>query len=723
MGNSPSEVGTSKHTKPVTHCTDSCKDELGEHIDTQPQPTYRQSSTHPFMNFSNHHQACLGEFGDHQRHRIEKFVDRNDESEETNDMQQHLSKKFLDTDAEEEHNAEAISVLLEVSSHHLPKMEDIQWVRKNFKRYVLPLLKVCTMPPKSVIFRSGEKGTCTYLVAEGQLEVQDTEGNITSTLTRGAMFGETSMLYDCPRSDTVICTTTTTLWRLNRSAYYALQKVINSPALSVNAKRLFEVIPEVVVLPLENKEKLMLRIASSTFTEGMNLYEETKCSTRVMVIEDGYVNIYFSPLLLCRSPEELLRELGISVDLTQCRKHAAENRVVTWEDILNHPLSETQLQEKDEQELGIVSSSAVAQALEAVDLDTISQSGGDTTDGHTDVGDTSSSSTVTSNNDRSSQSSSPASIRRNVNMLLSTDQQTSSETSSVSTVDTIHKHQSGQSSEAAVAEHRRESVSGSRARPLTATAARRDVTVSSRPGTASLSTSSKHSSSPIASASASFSSKTSPLMSGSGSVPGPLRQASTGRLFIDRAPLDHRNSPNHHLPSSPVALPPMDMDRISGTYRSTQRGTSEKIQSTSTQLNSFSPLSNQGSNTNSPTSNPPSSLGSNSTNSPHHSASSGVRFLTSSSKSPSNSGSSSSKLKSMGTGATGPGPLTLAHSRRDLHLNPIRQTSSRKFVLVEHPYLHIMPSSLSPSTIDTRQPGQPPLCHDHSTVHFANIPS
>ena len=328
-------------------------------------------------NSSSCRRKCLGH-----------FEDRPDRLERKNSIQQ--IGNFMAVDSEDV-DQESISFLFDFAAKHLPKMEDSTYARKNFKRYVLPLLKVCTMPPKSVIFRSGEKGTCTYLVAEGQLEVQDTEGNITSTLTRGAMFGETSMLYDCPRSDTVICTTTTTLWRLNRSAYYALQKVINSPALSVNAKRLFEVIPEVVVLPLENKEKLMLRIASSTFTEGMNLYEETKCSTRVMVIEDGYVNIYFSPLLLCRSPEELLRELGISVDLTQCRKHAAENRVVTWEDILNHPLSETQLQEKDGQELGTVSSSTLVHGFVAASPASVSfafpKDDYDSTDGsegHTD---------------------------------------------------------------------------------------------------------------------------------------------------------------------------------------------------------------------------------------------------------------------------------------------------------------------------------------------------
>ena len=302
---------------------------------------------------------CNNESDNCRRKRLGKLEDRLDRLERKNSIQQ--IGNFVTKDSDEI-DVESISFLFDVASKHLPKLEDSKSARKNFKRQVLPLMKVCTMPSKSVIFRCGEKGTCTYLVADGELEVHDEEGNVISTLTRGAMFGETSMLYDCPRFDTVICTATTTLWRLNRSAYYALQKIINSPALSVNAKRLFEVIPEVVVLPLENKEKLMLRMASTTFTEGMNLYEETKCSTRVMVIEDGYVNLHFSHLFLRQSPEDLLRELGISVDLTQCQKHA-ENRTITWEDILNHPLSETQLKERDEHELGVVSASTCSRSF------------------------------------------------------------------------------------------------------------------------------------------------------------------------------------------------------------------------------------------------------------------------------------------------------------------------------------------------------------------------
>ena len=282
----------------------------------------------------------------HRRQQVGHYEDRLDEKEGKGgkgSIQQ--IGKFVAVDNDDV-DLEPTNFLFDVASHHFPKLEDSKYFRRNFKQYVLPLMTICTMPVKSVIYRCGERGTCTYLVTDGQLEVHDEEGNVVNTLQRGAMFGESSMLYDCSRSETVICAATTTLWRLNRSAYYALQKIINSPALSVNAKRLFEVIPEVVVLPLEYKEKLMLRIAGTTFTNEMKLYEEDKCSTRVMVIEDGYVNIHFSSLFLRRSPEDLLRELGISVDLNQCRRDA-EDQVITWEDILHHPISERQLKERD----------------------------------------------------------------------------------------------------------------------------------------------------------------------------------------------------------------------------------------------------------------------------------------------------------------------------------------------------------------------------------------
>ena len=666
MGNVSSEVGTCKHVKPATNCTDSCRNENGELLDSQPLPTNRQSSTHPFMNFSNHHDACLTVFGDHQRHCLGKFVDRNDESEETNAMQPQLSKKFLDTETAEQHNAEAITVLLEISSHHFPKIEDAKWVRKNFKRHVLPLMKVCTMPAKSVIFRCSERGTCTYLVADGQLEVHDDEGNVVSTLTRGAMIGDSSMLYDCPRSETVICAETTTLWRLNRSAYYALQKIINSPALSVNAKRLFEVIPEVVVLPLEYKEKLMLRIAGTTFTEGMKLYEEDKCSTRVMVIEDGYVNIHFSSLFLRRSPEEVLRELGISVDLNQCRRNA-ENQVVTWEDILNHPLSETQLKERDEHEWGNVSASAVALALEALDMDTSRQPRRASTDGQNEIGDiTRSSGTFTTMKD----SPSPSSKQKNVNMLLHHDQQFSRDNASVGMVDTV-QGQSGPVTEATTEHQQRGgSLRGSRSRPSTATSSRRDAISNTRPDTvpSPSSTSSKliGNSTP----SPSHSTKTSSLMTASRSS-GQLRQASTGRLSGDRNP---------HLPSlSPVTLPSMDIDKVSsiGVHRSSLRATSEKN-------HSFTPLGRPGSPATSPASDPLFSLSSPGNINQHHASSSGVRFLLTPSSPSSLSKNVSLSQKSDRSAQSPSNARSLDGSSRSLSrrdLPPPRPTSSRTYIL------------------------------------------
>ena len=57
----------------------------------------------------------------------------------------------------------------------------------------------------------------------------------------------------------------------------------------------------------------MCHLSSEFYEDGQHIYEDQKCSTKVTVIESGFVNIEFPHLLLRLPPDDLLRLLGITV--------------------------------------------------------------------------------------------------------------------------------------------------------------------------------------------------------------------------------------------------------------------------------------------------------------------------------------------------------------------------------------------------------------------------
>ncbi len=76
------------------------------------------------------------------------------------------------------------------------------------------------------LFAQGDAGDSVYLIAAGQVDVLvDIDGkaddHVVSTLERGAIFGEMSLLLQEPRSATAVAHTAATLWEISAAAYQA----------------------------------------------------------------------------------------------------------------------------------------------------------------------------------------------------------------------------------------------------------------------------------------------------------------------------------------------------------------------------------------------------------------------------------------------------------------------------------------------------------------------
>jgi CRP-like cAMP-binding protein len=215
---------------------------------------------------------------------------------------------------------------------------DMEWVKKNFRKHILSAVRPTYMPADTVLFSYGSGGTAVYLLEEGSVQLTDAEGEVVAVLPRGAVFGQLAMLFDSPRQCTVTCVEDCKLWSMGRQQYLRLQRAVHNQTLSANARRLYDVL-EVKALPNAYVERLMSTLSVEVVADGEHLLTSGKGNTKVAVIESGYVHLHFDNLLLRRSPDELLRALGIEVNLSECRGHCQGK----WEIILSTPVFESEI--------------------------------------------------------------------------------------------------------------------------------------------------------------------------------------------------------------------------------------------------------------------------------------------------------------------------------------------------------------------------------------------
>lgn len=137
-------------------------------------------------------------------------------------------------------HAESFNFLVDQAMTYLKI--DANWMKTNFRRFLLPAMSATRLIPEMVLFREGDKGTFAFIVEEGLLRAVDADGVVICELKGGAVFGANSLLYDHPREFSVICAEQTKLWSIGREAYGIVQRAVHSPSLTVNAKLLFDVL-------------------------------------------------------------------------------------------------------------------------------------------------------------------------------------------------------------------------------------------------------------------------------------------------------------------------------------------------------------------------------------------------------------------------------------------------------------------------------------------------
>lgn len=160
-----------------------------------------------------------------------------------------------------------------------------------------------------MVIQEGDGGDIFYIVGEGSLAVE-IDGARVKELRRGDYFGELALLYDQPRSATVISLTRCELWCLERSIFKQIQQIASRESMIQRCRR-FRNVPEFSKLSPDYMLRLMRCLTPMSYGVRNLIYAEGNVTTKVILIESGRVAFSVPAELEELCPEERDEALGI----------------------------------------------------------------------------------------------------------------------------------------------------------------------------------------------------------------------------------------------------------------------------------------------------------------------------------------------------------------------------------------------------------------------------
>jgi cGMP-dependent protein kinase len=160
----------------------------------------------------------------------------------------------------------------------------------------------------SPLMTEGENGTKLYIVEKGTLEIT-IKGKVIRSMTTGSVIGELALLYDAPRSATVVCKTDCVLWSLQKDIFKMVQ--VQSSSTDLNITKSLILAPVLAILPELDLFRLVRTLTSKKHEANSYIYNEGELSSHITVIEDGVGHVYSSLDLSSKSLEEVDLLFGI----------------------------------------------------------------------------------------------------------------------------------------------------------------------------------------------------------------------------------------------------------------------------------------------------------------------------------------------------------------------------------------------------------------------------
>lgn len=155
----------------------------------------------------------------------------------------------------------------------------------------------------------GESGDKLYIVEEGELGVT-IRGEPIRTIGRGALLGELALVYDCPRSATVVCKTDCTVFSLQRRLFKKILTV-SVDAVATQRSRWLLNSPELAIMTPMNLSRLVSSLKPVKYQPDEIMYREMSLTSQITLIERGTAVVMTSMDLRGFAHSEIDKMFGI----------------------------------------------------------------------------------------------------------------------------------------------------------------------------------------------------------------------------------------------------------------------------------------------------------------------------------------------------------------------------------------------------------------------------
>ena len=135
----------------------------------------------------------------------------------------------------------------------------------------------------SFAMKEGEYGTKLYILESGKVEVT-IGGKFIREMGPGSLFGELALIYDAPRSASIMCTSDCVFWVLSRSNY---QGILNMTRSHDVTQRLMECPDISNELGYVGRSKLVKSVKVVTYEKDDVIYEQDNIAKNIIVIDKG----------------------------------------------------------------------------------------------------------------------------------------------------------------------------------------------------------------------------------------------------------------------------------------------------------------------------------------------------------------------------------------------------------------------------------------------------
>lgn len=135
------------------------------------------------------------------------------------------------------------------------------------------------------VFNEGDNSNKMYIVESGKVSLSNVAG-ATDVAAAGMMFGEVNILMNTPRSYSAFAVEGTYLWSLEKDVFKVLSRS-NTIDQHTNFIMHISSIPELNVLPDENKALLVQNLTSITYAANADIYTFYKPCDKLVIIERG----------------------------------------------------------------------------------------------------------------------------------------------------------------------------------------------------------------------------------------------------------------------------------------------------------------------------------------------------------------------------------------------------------------------------------------------------